>query len=85
MQDLPGVGENLLDHPVVNTRFRVKTGESLNWLARPHTVADVLRTVKALLQYRMYGTGPLTCNVRSPFVRLIGSSSNRMLTPYLGR
>ena len=58
VHDLPGVGQHLMDHPVVNVRFRVKRGESLNYL-----VEQGPRAIFQLLKWRFTGKGPMTTNV----------------------
>jgi choline dehydrogenase len=51
--DLPGVGENLQDHPFVTLCFESLDGDDLAAAERP----------KALLQYLLRRRGPLTSNV----------------------
>ncbi|KAH7926373.1 alcohol oxidase [Leucogyrophana mollusca] len=60
--DLSGVGSNLMDHPVFNLRLKEKAGTSLGYLT-PHDLKSSLKLCKALLQYQLFGTGPLTSNV----------------------
>lgn len=62
VHDLPGVGDKLADHPVVDIRFRDKTGLSLNYV-KPSRIAHVFPAMKAALQYLVYGTGPFATNV----------------------
>ncbi|KIJ29293.1 GMC oxidoreductase [Sphaerobolus stellatus SS14] len=61
-RDLPGVGQHLLDHAQVTLRFRVK--DSLRFITAPlPTVAGKLKVFKALMQWKLFGTGPLTTNL----------------------
>ena len=57
--DLPGVGEHLMDHPVVDINLLDKSGHSLGWMKK--TVG--LKLVSAVFQWAWRGTGPLTTNV----------------------
>ncbi|EIN07763.1 alcohol oxidase [Punctularia strigosozonata HHB-11173 SS5] len=66
--DAPNVGQHLLDHIVVNVRFRESRSSpappsSLLYLKKPATFSEVARTAKAMWQFRWRGTGPLTSNV----------------------
>ncbi|TDL26596.1 GMC oxidoreductase [Rickenella mellea] len=60
--DLPGVGQHLMDHAVVNVIYQVQPGLSLNWL-RSLSFVDKMRQIAALLQWKTSGTGPLTSNI----------------------
>lgn len=62
VHDLPGVGQNLQDHLVINTRFRLKPGYSMQYL-RSNKLAGVPRRLASLLRWKVLGTGPLTSNV----------------------
>jgi choline dehydrogenase len=64
VHDLAGVGDHLMDHPMVNIRFRTSPGESLNYLSplRPSFYKS-LKRAKAIGQYMLTKTGPLTSNV----------------------
>ena len=61
--DLPGVGSNMKDHIVVDLAYMDKSKTSLSFLA-PNTFYQRVQLVKALLQYKLFGNGPLTTNVR---------------------
>ncbi|KAH9949949.1 GMC oxidoreductase [Amylocystis lapponica] len=61
--DLPGVGSHLMDHPVADLHFKDKSGTSLAGLNKPSTIAERLSLLKAVWDYEVFGTGPLTCNV----------------------
>jgi choline dehydrogenase len=61
--DLPGVGTHLQDHPHVSTRYRAGPScESISFLVG-RTLLEKAKLLKAHLQYQLFGTGPLTCNV----------------------
>ena len=59
--DLPGVGEHLMDHPVVRANFLEKSGHSLGWMR--HAAGVNLKAISALFQWTWMGSGPLTTNV----------------------
>lgn len=77
--DLPGVGQNLIDHPVVDVNFHAKRGESINYVGKPQGVYEIVKTLGATLQYLVTRKGPLTTNVgeSAAFVR----SSDAALFP----
>jgi len=59
---LPGVGQNLYDHVHTMQRFRVK--DSLRWvLVPPQSFHEKMAIMRALLQWKFFGTGPFTTNV----------------------
>ena len=78
LHELSGVGQNLYDHPVVrvpptivlyyltgdlsqvNLWFRTPMKESLVSIAGK---IPTLKAIGALLQWQVFGTGPMTCNV----------------------
>ncbi|KAG8737965.1 hypothetical protein FRC10_007452 [Ceratobasidium sp. 414] len=63
VHDLTGVGDHLMDHPVVAVRFRTIPGESFNYLnGLRSSLYDSLRRTKAIAQYMLTKTGPLTSN-----------------------
>lgn len=62
--DLPGVGEHLMDHPVVDVNLLDKSGHSLGWLRR----SVALGVASAFIQWSLRGTGPLTTNVSDQIV-----------------
>ncbi|QRV83544.1 GMC oxidoreductase [Ceratobasidium sp. AG-Ba] len=63
VQDLPGVGDHLMDHQSVNVRFRTIPGESLNYFMTTATsLYDKARRAKAITQYLLFKSGPLTSN-----------------------
>ena len=58
--DLPGVGEHLMDHPVVDMNILDKSGHSLWWLGKKGMSFNI---ASAIFQWSCWGTGPLTTNV----------------------
>jgi choline dehydrogenase-like flavoprotein len=62
IRDLPGVGANLIDHPVVDLYFKDKHNNSVKHV-KPSTVGDIPRFIGSLYEYLMYQRGPLTGNV----------------------
>ena len=62
--DLPGVGEHLMDHPVVDMNLLDKSGHSLGWMK---SKGLNFRLISAILQWSWRGTGPLTTNVSDRF------------------
>lgn len=58
--DLPGVGEHLMDHPVVDVNLFEKSGHSLGWMLGSGLS---LKVASAIFQWSWRGTGPLTTNV----------------------
>ncbi|GLB40329.1 putative GMC oxidoreductase [Lyophyllum shimeji] len=62
LHDLPGVGSNLVDHPVVDLHFKDKHDRSLKYLA-PRNFPDACKLFIAMAQYFVLGTGgPLATN-----------------------
>ncbi|KJA26413.1 GMC oxidoreductase [Hypholoma sublateritium FD-334 SS-4] len=60
--DLPGVGQRLVDHPVVDLYFKDKNNLSPKWL-KPSSLSDVWKTLGAVFRYHVLGTGgPLAMN-----------------------
>lgn len=59
---LPGVGEHLMDHPVVDVALSETTGTALNFL-KPTTVRHRVQRLIALLTYYLTGKGPLSSNI----------------------
>ncbi|KAG8682545.1 hypothetical protein FRC11_014731 [Ceratobasidium sp. 423] len=65
IQDLPGVGDHLMDHPMLSVRFRTRPGESLNFLNEKinNTFSAKLKRSRAIAQYLLMKSGPLTTNI----------------------
>lgn len=60
--DSPGVGTNLRDHPVFILRLKEKLGVSLNY-TKPYDLMSTFKLLKAVAQYKIFKTGPLSSNV----------------------
>lgn len=67
VRDLPGVGAHLMDHPTVPVQLKARRGSTLNFMMT-RSLAEQIRTLKALAEYKLFGTGPLTTNVSKHFV-----------------
>ncbi|KAJ7170935.1 hypothetical protein C8R43DRAFT_981616 [Mycena crocata] len=61
VHDLPGVGANLVDHPVVDVYLRDRLGASARIL-KPSSLTAAAKLIRALVQYKISGTGPLANN-----------------------
>ena len=66
--DLPGVGEHLMDHPVVGVNLLDKSGHSFGWMK---SEGLGFKLIFAMLQWSWRGTGPFTTNVSN---RIAGST-----------
>lgn len=64
VQDLPGVGQHMLDHYGADLMFRDKAGYSPKFL-QPNSLMDVVRMLGASAQYALTGKGPMSSNVGS--------------------
>ncbi|KAF8896484.1 hypothetical protein BD779DRAFT_1608694 [Infundibulicybe gibba] len=62
MHDLPGVGSNLVDHPVVDVYFKDKQNNSRKFL-KPQGISDVPKLIAGVVQYLVSQRGPLASNV----------------------
>ncbi|KAJ3568716.1 hypothetical protein NP233_g5531 [Leucocoprinus birnbaumii] len=62
VRDLPGVGANLVDHPVVDLYFKDKHNKSVKHV-KPSSIGDIPKFLASLTQYLLYKSGPLTGNV----------------------
>lgn len=76
IKDQPNVGQNLVDHPVIDVYFKDKNNNSAQFL-QPKSLGDVVKLVKAIRMYSKGFGGPLAMNVRSLTLELL-----RMLTPF---
>lgn len=63
---LPGVGEHLMDHAVVDVALAETSGSSLSFL-KPTSIWHRIKRTYALFTYTLTGKGPLTTNVCHPF------------------
>ncbi|KAK7033396.1 hypothetical protein R3P38DRAFT_3504318 [Favolaschia claudopus] len=61
VRDMPGVGANLVDHPVVSLFLKDKKNDSANVL-KPKNVWQGLQLVREVVRYQLYGTGKLGSN-----------------------
>ncbi|KAH9481290.1 Dehydrogenase str4 [Psilocybe cubensis] len=59
--NLPGVGSNLIDHPVVDVYFKTKANDSPKHV-KPHGILEVFKLVGSTFQYLTSQRGPLTSN-----------------------
>lgn len=60
--DHPMVGQNLVDHPVVDLYFKDKHNASAKWM-RPKTFGDTAKLISAMVRYFAFGSGgPLATN-----------------------
>lgn len=69
VQDLPGVGQHLVDHPALDIAFKDKKNSSSKHL-KPKTFWDVFKLLGAVYEFYTSHTGVLTSNV-SHFVFLL--------------
>ncbi|KAF8656251.1 hypothetical protein AX16_002687 [Volvariella volvacea WC 439] len=61
VHDLPGVGSNLIDHPVVDVNVKDKFDRSNRHL-QPNSLPDVIKSVGSLLKYIFFRSGALATN-----------------------
>ncbi|KAH8831642.1 hypothetical protein DL96DRAFT_1667834 [Flagelloscypha sp. PMI_526] len=62
IKNLPGVGQNLIDHPVVDLFFKDKFDDTWKYLI-PQNLSDGRRMFGALVQYQMGNGGSMANNV----------------------
>jgi choline dehydrogenase len=65
--DHPGVGQRLVDHPVVDLYFKNKLNNSPKFL-KPSNLYEVGKLISAIVQYNLGKGGPLAMNVRELFL-----------------
>lgn len=63
VKNLPAVGSNLYDHPVVDLTFKDKTKNAPIFLKPDFNISEILAYFKAAVQYFVMGTGPMATNV----------------------
>lgn len=64
--DLPGVGQQLTDHPVVDVYYKTKSNARSTRFLKPETLRENFKFMRAMIQYLIIGAGgPLAMNVRS--------------------
>ncbi|KAJ6532086.1 hypothetical protein B0H19DRAFT_1005775 [Mycena capillaripes] len=61
VHELLGVGANLVDHPVVDMYLKDKKNDSVRIL-KPKSISAVLRLLREVAEYQMFGTGKLSTN-----------------------
>jgi len=67
--DLPGVGSNLLDHPVVGMHFKQNGIVNSISFFEPTNIPDIFKFLRSLLQYYVFQTGgPIAMTVSHPLV-----------------
>lgn len=64
VHDLPGVGQKLQDHAVVGAAMPVKEGNSLSHVNATRGLGS-LQGLAAYIKWKLFGSGPLTSNVRT--------------------
>ncbi|TDL17530.1 GMC oxidoreductase [Rickenella mellea] len=74
VQDLPAVGKNLFDHLACAVTFRAKAGTSLDYMAHP------IKSLFAVVQWLVAGTGPATSNVGEAALFVRGTDTSIPLT-----
>src|SRR6202034_4013160 len=62
VRDLPGVGSNLIDHPIIDLYFKDRLGLSVKWM-RPKSFVEAGKLITAIFKYTMFRKGPLATNV----------------------
>lgn len=62
VHDLPGVGAQLLDHPVVDFYFSDKTKTAPSYMI-PHSLTDLVKYTSAVFQFLFQRWGTLATNV----------------------
>jgi len=65
--DLAGVGQRLVDHPVVDLYFKNKLNNSPKFL-KPSNLSEVGQLISAIAQYKSGKGGPLAMNVSELFL-----------------
>jgi choline dehydrogenase-like flavoprotein len=68
--DAPGVGENLVDHPVIDLYYKNRFADSPRHV-NPSTIPQVFQLVSSVVQYLASGTGALTTNVSATLSHLL--------------
>lgn len=61
VKDLPGVGSNLVDHPVVNTFYKDIKNSTPKYFT-PSSLWDIIQILVATIRYLIFRTGPMTTN-----------------------
>ncbi|KAF9532477.1 GMC oxidoreductase-domain-containing protein [Crepidotus variabilis] len=70
VKDIPGVGSNLLDHPIVQTYFKHNNTVMRAAHLFPNIIFHVFQLIGSLIQHLILGTGgALASNLAAAFVR----------------
>lgn len=62
VHDLAGVGSHLQDHVLINLRYRDKANRTLK--LEPDGIVSALKLFTYFLRWSLFGSGPMTTNVR---------------------
>ena len=63
--NLPGVGQNLTDHPIVDMYYKTKSDARSVRFLRPESLKERFKFLLAMIQYLILGVGgPMAMNVR---------------------
>ena len=66
MVDLPGVGQKLMDHPIVDLFYTTKSDARSIQFLRPESLKERFKFLQAMMQYFILGVGgPMAMNVCS--------------------
>ena len=66
MVDLPGVGQKLTDHPIVDIYYKTKSDARSIRFLKPESLKERFKFLQAMIQYLILGVGgPMAMNVRS--------------------
>ena len=69
--NLPGVGQKLTDHPIVDMYYKTKSDARSIRFLRPESLKDKYKFFLAMIQYLVLGVGgPMAMNVR-PFFQMM--------------
>ena len=64
--NLPGVGQKLTDHPIIDMYYKTKSDARSIQFLRPKSLKDRFKFLLAVIQYMILGVGgPMAMNVRS--------------------
>lgn len=73
VHNLPGVGSNLIDHPVVDAYFKNRK-DSLKHI-KPKSLLEVFKLLGSVYQYLVHQRGPLASNVSQSFDTILISAN----------
>lgn len=75
VHNLPGVGSNLTDHPVVDVYFKNKANDSPKHV-KPNGILEVFKLLGSTFQYLTSQRGPLANNVSFIFCVILTSPTH---------